>query len=336
MATSNETFPPPQNKTLLDRSLSLFSVVQSGEGGSTILLTLNVFLLLGAYYFLKISRDTLILGESGAATASYAAAGQAVLLLLVVPAYGAFATKVNRIRLVSWATLFFVSHLFVFFLLGSAGYRIGIAFYLWLGIFNVFVVAQFWGFANDIYNEEQGKRLFPIIAVGASLGGWVGSTVIEQNVDRLGAYVPMVIGGGILIICMLLTIWVNRREMACGGAAEEQKAEEPLGKEGGFQLVMSSRYLMSIAALILLLNLVNTTGGFLLNSLIESTADAQVAAGILATDAERTAFMQGYFADFYGSVNLLGLLMSVASGRCPLSVANEMSGCGCVVGLWGS
>ena len=311
MATSNESFLPPQNKNLLDRILSLFSVVQSGEGGSAILLTLNVFLLLGAYYFLKISRDTLILGESGAAAASYAAAGQAVLLLLVVPAYGAFATKVNRIRLVSWATLFFVSHLFVFFLLGSAGYRIGIAFYLWLGIFNVFVVAQFWGFANDIYNEEQGKRLFPIIAVGASLGGWVGSTVIEQNVDRLGTYGPMVIGAGILIICVLLTIWVNRRETARGGAAEKQKAQEPLGKAGGFQLVMSSRYLMSIAALILLLNLVNTTGGFLLNSLIESTADAQVAAGTLATDEERTAFMQAYFADFYGTVNLLGLLIQM-------------------------
>ena len=74
---------------------------------------------------------------------------------------------------------------------------------------------------------------------------------------------------------------------------------------------MSSRYLMSIAALILLLNLVNTTGGFLLNSLIESTADAQVAAGTLATDQERTAFMQAYFADFYGSVNLLGLLIQM-------------------------
>ena len=155
------------------------------------------------------------------------------------------------------------------------------------------------------------KRPSSVIGEKCGLGGWVGSTVIEQNVDRLGAYGPMVIGAGILIICVLLTIWVNRREMARGGATEEQKAQEPLGKEGGFQLVMGSRYLMSIAALILLLNLVNTTGGFLLNSLIESTADAQVAAGTLATDEERTAFMQAYFADFYGSVNLLGLLIQM-------------------------
>ncbi len=70
VATSNESIPSAQNKNLLDRFLSLFSVVKSGEGGSAILLTLNVFLLLGAYYFLKISRDTLILAESGAAAAS--------------------------------------------------------------------------------------------------------------------------------------------------------------------------------------------------------------------------------------------------------------------------
>jgi AAA family ATP:ADP antiporter len=291
MATSNVTTPPPQGKSFLEKILSLFSVVKSGEGGSAILLTLNVFLLLGAYYFLKIVRDTLILDESGAAAASYSAAGQALLLLLVVPAYGYLAAKVNRIRLVSWATLFFVSHLVIFFLLGSAGYRIGIPFYLWLGIFNIFVVAQFWAFANDIYSEEQGDRLFPIIAVGASLGAWVGSSVIEQTFESLGAYLPMMIGAGLLIVCVLITQWVNRRETLRGGAAEAEKAEQPLGKEGGFQLVMSSRYLMSIAILILLLNVVNSTGGYLLNSLVEAASDAQVAAGAIAIGAERQAFI---------------------------------------------
>ena len=73
-------------------------------------------------------------------------------------------------------------------------------------------MAQFWAFANDIYSEEQGKRLFPIIPVGASLGAWVGSSVIEQTFESLGAYLPMVIGAGLLIVCVLITQWVNRRE----------------------------------------------------------------------------------------------------------------------------
>ena len=273
------------------------------------------FLLLGAYYFLKIVRETLILAESGAVAASYAAAGQALLLLLVVPAYGILASRVDRIRLVSWATLFFVSHLVVFFLVGSAGFRIGIAFYLWVGIFNVFVVAQFWAFANDIYSQEQGKRLFPIISVGASLGAWIGSSVIEVSFESLGAYLPMIIGGGILIVCVLITIWVNRRMLARGGVAEEKKASAPLSDEGPFQLIRGSRYLMSIAALILLLNLVNTTGGFLHNSLVESNADAQVAAMTDATaeerDEARTIFIGEYFADFFGWVNLMGLLIQM-------------------------
>ena len=315
MTTSNESLLPPEEKNLLEKVLSLFSVVKSGEGVNALLLALNVFLLLGAYYFLKIVRDTLIVSQSGAAAASYMAAGQAILLLLVVPAYGAFASKVNRIRLVSWATLFFVSHLVVFFLIGSAGYRIAIPFYLWVGIFNVFIVAQFWAFANDLYNQEQGKRLFPIIMVGGSLGAWIGSTVIEQTFESLGAYWPMVIGGGILIICVLLTLWINKRQIARGGAAEEKKAQEPLGKEGGFQLVMSSRYLMSIAALILLLNLVNTTGGYLLNSLVETTADAQVAGETFATDEARDQarenFIGVYIAGVYSWVNLLALLIQL-------------------------
>ena len=113
-------------------------------------------------------RDALILSESGAVVASYAAAGQALLLLAFVPAYGAFASRVNRVRLVCGVTLFFAvesGHL------RPARHRPASASasrsYLWLGIFNLVVVAQFWAFANDLYTNERGERLFPIVGVGA-------------------------------------------------------------------------------------------------------------------------------------------------------------------------
>ena len=294
----------------LDKLLSIFTDVRPGETGSAMLLTLNVFLLLCAYYILKVVRDTVILAESGAEVASYSSAGQAVLLLLVVPAYGAFASRVNRIRLVTWATLFFISHLAIFFVFGNAGFRVGIAFYLWLGIFNVFVVAQFWAFANDIYTEGQGKRLFPMIGVGASLGAWVGTTVVTQIFRSLGPYVAMMIGAGILVVCVLLTLWVNGREAGRSQLGEAKQSEKPLGKEGGFELVMKSPYLRSIAFLILFLNLVNTTGGYMLNSLVESTANSQVAAGVIA-EAERRAFMGEFIGGVYSWVNLLGLLIQM-------------------------
>ena len=129
---------------------------------------------------LKTAREVFILSEGGAEVKSYSSAGQAVLLLFLVPAYGAFASRVNRVQLVQWVTLFFVSHLVLFMLALHAGFKIGIVYFLWVGIFNLMVIAQFWAFANDLYTPEQGKRLFPLIGVGSSLGAWVGSVRAGQ------------------------------------------------------------------------------------------------------------------------------------------------------------
>ncbi len=133
---------------------------------------------------LKTAREVFILGEGGAEVKSYSAAGQALLLLVLVPAYGAFASRVNRIQLVQWVTLFFASHLALFLMALGAGWHVGMAYFLWLGIFNLMVIAQFWAFANDLYTPEQGKRLFPLIGVGSSLGAWVGSVRAGQIVDH--------------------------------------------------------------------------------------------------------------------------------------------------------
>jgi AAA family ATP:ADP antiporter len=100
---------------------------------------------------------------------SYAAAGMAVLLVFVVPAYGAFASRVDRARLISWVTVFFIACLLAFVALGRAHTPfLGIVFFLWVGIFNLMIIAQFWSFANDVYTPEQGKRLFAIVAFGSS------------------------------------------------------------------------------------------------------------------------------------------------------------------------
>ena len=82
-------------------------------------------------------------------------------------------------------TLFFASHLLIFYVLGLAGVRIGIAFYLWIGVFSMVVVAQFWAFANDLYTNDRGKRLFPILGMGANLGAVAGSGVRVSGVRRL-------------------------------------------------------------------------------------------------------------------------------------------------------
>src|SRR6187549_3376232 len=181
-------------KGTLERLLSPIADVRRGEAPSVLLMALTMFLILAAYYMLKTAREVFILSEGGAEVKSYSSAGQALLLLILVPAYGAFASRVSRIRLVSWVTMFFASHLVLFLLALTAGWRIGIPYFLWVGIFNLMVIAQFWAFATDLYTPEQGKRLFPLIGVGSSLGAWVGSVRAGQLVESVGAS-RLLVGG---------------------------------------------------------------------------------------------------------------------------------------------
>src|SRR5215475_14102198 len=176
------------DRSFVERLLSPGADVHPGEGLKSLLLALNLFMVLAAYYMLKTVRESLILTEGGAAVKAYSSAGQALLLLGLVPAFGAFASRVNRIRLVRWVTLFFIANIVTFFIVGRLGVHIGIPFFLWVGIFNVMVISQFWAFVNDLYTTDQGKRLFPIVGLGSSLGAWAGSVYAGDFIRALGPY----------------------------------------------------------------------------------------------------------------------------------------------------
>ena len=290
--------------------LSVFADVRAGEGASTLLLGLNVFLLLGAYYLLKPVREALILSESGAEVKSYSSAGQAILLLGIVPLYGWVATKVNRIRLLSGLTLFFVVNLIIFWFLGMQGVREGVVFYIWLGIFNVFMVSQFWAFANDIYTEGQGRRLFPLIGVGMSVGAVAGATLATPLVTSagFGPYTFMLIAAAVLIGCLGLLLVVHAREKRTATPDVARQSEQPLGTAGGFQLLLRDRYLFWIGVLIVLLNVVNTTGEYTLSKLVVAEAAAH--------GGDAKLFISEFYASFYSVVNTLGLvLQALATSR---------------------
>ena len=296
-----------EQKGLLDRALSLFTEVRAGEGLSALLLAANVFYLLAFYQVLKIVRDALILSESGAEAASYASAGMAAVLFVFVPLYSALASKVNRVWLICSVTLFFASHLLIFYTLGMAGVRVGVAFYIWIGVFNMVAVAQFWAFANDLYTNERGKRLFPLVGIGASLGALVGAALTSFFFEGIGPYTLMLVAAFGLIVPVILTIVIHNRE---GHRVEgkSETSEKPVGGRGGFSLVFSDRYLMLIAILVLIFNLVNTLGGYMLNRLIESEAAARLAAGTAggSTEAEIIGTLAGNVQTL---VNLVALLL---------------------------
>ncbi len=307
--------PPPIRKTIAERLLSPIAEVRREEVASALLLTLIMFLVLAAYYMLKTAREVFILGEGGAAVKSYSSAGQALLLLVLVPAYGAFASRVTRIQLVQWVTLFFASHLALFWIALSAGWPIGVPYFLWLGIFNLMVIAQFWAFASDLYTPDQGKRVFPLIGVGSSLGAWVGSVRAGQIVTTLGTNRLLVAAGVLLVICAFLARWAYlvrpRPAIAPNAAANAATDEEkPLGKQDGFAMIFADRYLMLIAALAVILNVVNTTGEYLFGRYVVEMANATHGTGPEGA-AAREAFIGATYSQFFSTVNLVGFVMQM-------------------------
>jgi AAA family ATP:ADP antiporter len=298
-------------KNLAERALSALADVRAGEGVGVLLLGLNVFLLLVSYYLLKTVREPLILTQGGAEVKTYSAAGQAVLLLAIVPAYGAFASRVSRIRLITWVTLIFVFNLLLFYVFGVAGAREGVVFFLWVGIFNVLTVAQFWSFANDLYSHSRGKRLFPAIAVGGSLGSLVGAQAAAMIMHATGPYPLMLISAALLLICILITRIIHYRASADPVHFAAGPAEAPLAKTGALELLLRDRYLGLIALLVLVLNVVNNSGEFLLGKFV--TAEAVRVAG------SNVAAQQIIIGEFYGhyevwyNVVALGLQMFVVS-----------------------
>jgi AAA family ATP:ADP antiporter len=304
--------PAPSPRGPLDRFLRLFAEVHEREGAQVLLLAFNVFLILTAYYVMKPVREALILAQPGGAEIkSYSMAAQALLLAIVVPAYGALATRLPRRRLINIVTAFFIACLPLFYLAAEARVPVGVPFFLWIGIFSLMVIAQFWAYANDLYTPEAGKRLFALVAFGASSGAVFGAYISGHLIGVLGVHAMLLVAAVILAASLMLFNLIDLRARSTGAARGRSKAAEaPIGDGNAFALVLRSRYLLLIAALIFLLNWVNATGEYILSSIVQRAAEADVAAGKLAPEKEG-AFIGAFYADYFQVVNIAGMLLQL-------------------------
>jgi AAA family ATP:ADP antiporter len=286
--------------------LGAFGEVRPGEATTVLLLTLDVFLLLTAYYLLKVAREPLILLGSGAEVKSYASVGQSVLLVLVASFYGWLSARIGRIALISSVTLFFAANLGVFWVLGMRGVALGVPFFLWVGIFNTVTVAQFWSFAADTYTEEQGKRLFPIVGIGSSIGA-VGGAVIAEPLVKMGSpFLLMLIASGILVSTIGITYLVHRRAIG-RGSSSTTAPDAPLGSDNAFGLIVRDRYLMVFAILVFVLNIVTKTGDYVLDRMLVS--DARGAAHALGVDP--SVYIGEFKARYFEWINSLGVILQM-------------------------
>ncbi len=302
---------------MIDRILRVFGDVRPGESRNAFLLALNVFLILTAYYVLKPVREALILKEGSAELKSYLSAGQVVLLAFIIPLYGRLVARVPRRRLINIVTAIFVLCLLVFYTLGRLGTRLDIPFFLWIGIFNLMIIAQFWGFANDIYSKDEGERLFAIVGFGASIGAVFGSRLAARLIAPIGIYELMLVGCVLLVLQAAITNLVDsdvakKRQ----GTRESLRAVDPSpGRSAGtdpnaFKMVIGKPYLFSMGVMLLLLNWVNSMGEYILGNAIRSAAEAAVAAGKVGGLSVEQVIGHAY-AQYFTLTNVCGVLLQL-------------------------
>lgn len=293
----------PTARSPFDRALGLFADVRAGEGVTAVLMLVNVFLLLVCYSVIKTVREPLILLGGGAEVRSYAAAGQALLLMAFVPLYGRVAARVDRVRLVVGVTFFFLAcvELFAFAVAARVPF-VGVAFFIWVGIFNMSLVAQFWSFANDIYRKDAGDRLFPLIMLGMTGGAPLGS-IVAARLFRAGLSPQLILQISALLLALSAALYlaINRRVDRA-----QPQAAEPLDATGGFALVLANPYLRLVAALVVLLNIVNTTGEYIVAKLL-TTHVAELAATV--PNFDKRAFIGAFSGEYQFWVNITALLL---------------------------
>ncbi len=313
----------------LERALRAFTRIKPEEGATSLMLLASIFLILTAYYLIKPVREgwlsvSVIQGLTKLEVKAYSAFGQTVLLLLMVPIYARLAALMNRRKLITRVGYFFIFMLLIFWLLqpGFITDRMpyaGVAFYLFVGIFSVGLVAQFWAFASDLYGLERGRRLFPLIAVGASSGAVVGSWIGERMVrlEWLEAFDLILLS----LLPLAVALWLATRADRRGAyghpsQATQNRWHEPAApvNEGAFKLILTHRYLMATAMMMLVFNWVVASGDNLLFGLVQKMLETDLTNGTVVPGTPEFSRLlknatTAFYSDLYFWINLLGLFL---------------------------
>jgi len=291
--------------TPFERLLTLFTRVRPGEGRSALLFILHAFLLLFSYQVVKALREAFMLAKFSAEVRAYAVALIALILMLLVPMYGALRRRLDGERLLRAVTAFFAANLLLFWAAAAAGMSIAFPFFIWVSIFGVVVIAQLWAFAADSFNLKSGQRLFPVIMVGANLGALAGAKSAQIAVSVLTP-VGLMLASTALLLATLALAGPERRAVPEGSRAIVTEHGAPVPRLlGGIGLVLRDRYLLLIALLVVLLNWINTTGEFVLADFVQRDAAQQVAASGGTLDAG--TLIAAFYGSFQFWVTLVGL-----------------------------
>ena len=275
-----------------------FSSIEPSERPAVLWAILYFFSILCGYYTLRPLRDEMgIVG--GVKNLPWAFTGTFVVMLLAVPFYSAVVARFPRRRIIPIVYRFCAANLLVFLVADRIGVPevwVARAFFVWVSVFNLFVVSIFWSFMVDTFRSDQSKRLFGAIAAGGSLGALVGpflAIVLVRPFGRTGLFVVSALLLEAAVFCVKrLIAWAEMHSAGAIGTAPDRPVGG--GVLAGFRLTLNSPYLLSIAGMMLALTVTST---------VLYADQAAIVGASIADSAARTAL----FAKIDFWVNLVSL-----------------------------
>ncbi|WP_054913151.1 NTP/NDP exchange transporter [Pseudomonas sp. NBRC 111127] len=243
----------------LDQGLN----IQPGEGPAVIAGLLLFYCLFTGYFMLRPVRETMGVA-GGVDNLQWLFTGTFIASLACLPVFGWLASGVQRRFILPWTYGFFVSNLLLFAVLFTRSpdnLWTSRAFYIWLSVFNLLTISLAWSVLADLFSTAQGKRLFGLLAAGASLGGLSGPILGTLLVAPLGHAGLLLLAAVFLLgsvgASLFLQRWRQRQPLP---AHAERSAARPLGGNplAGATAVLRSPYLLGIALFVVLLASVST------------------------------------------------------------------------------
>ena len=275
---------------------------------------LDVLAVMSAYYVIRPIRDTMGI-EGGVENLQWLFTGTLLVMLAINPAYAALVRVLPRQKFIACAYLFFIANLAVFAWLlhvasGSQLVWVGRAFFIWVSVFNLFVVSVFWALMVDVFDSTQAKRLFGFLAAGATIGAIFGSSITASLAKDVAHAWLLLTSAALLLVAILCVRKLARLTAAlqrpAGSADPTQDIREaPIGGTilAGITHTLRSPYLLNISLYILLYTITSTFLYF---------QQAAIVRDHFPDRATRTAF----FAGVDLAVNILTLLVQLfVTGR---------------------
>ena len=247
------------------RFIKATTKVESNELTATLLSFVFVFVLMSAYFILRPVRDSLS-SDWTDEQLSWLWTSTFFFSLIAVVIYGAVISRIRFRVIVPSVYAFFAATFVGFYVLGTAfedNDLVNRAYYVWLSVFSLYHLSVFWTFMSGLYNKEQAKRLFSIIAMGASAGAIVGPAIPAFFADNIGNLNLLLIAAVMLLVPIPIILKLESLRISDLGNEDVQAdlaRDKKLGGNpfSGIKTFVSNPYLLAIGLFILLYVVMNT------------------------------------------------------------------------------